>query len=432
MIDRRDFCRLTAAGLTTAFVFPERTFAQQKTLKIVQWAHTVPAYDKWFDAFAQQWGNEHGTAVTVDHIAIGEIAARASAEAAAGAGHDMVLFVSPPASFEQEVIDHREVYEEAQRRNGKAIELALRSTFNPKTRKFFAFADSFVPDPGNYRRDLWSQAGYPNGPATYDELLAGGRRIKETAGNPTGIGLSPELDSNMALRAILWSFGGSEQDEHGNVTLQSKQTIEAVKYVRELFRSCETPEVFSWDASSNNRGMLSGRLSYAQNAISITRAAEKDNPAMSKEIQLRAALAGPARRLAPPNNTHCYAIWKFARNKDGAKEFLAHLIDHYATAFAASEFYNFPCFPATVPDLAKRLAHDPKADPPSKYAILEDAVNWTTNVGYPGYATGAIDQAINTFVIPTMFAKAARGEMAPETAVRDADAEMRRIFERWK
>ena len=59
-------------------------------------------------------------------------------------------------------------------------------------------------------------------------------------------------------------------------------------------------------------------------------------------------------------------------------------------------------------------------------------LSWATNVGYPGYATAAIDEAFNTFVIPTMFAKAARDEMTPEAAVKAADTELRRIFDKWK
>ena len=260
----------------------------------------------------------------------------------------------------------------------------------------------------------------------------GGRRIKQKLGNPVGIGLSQELDTNMAMRAILWSFGGSEQDEAGNVTLNSKHTIEAVKYVRELYRQTMTPEVFSWDPSSNNRGILAGKLSFVQNAISVTRSAEKDNPEMSKQIQITPALKGPVRRIAAEHVMSCYAIWEFAENKEGAKQFLADLIDSFSTAFNASEFYNFPCFPSTVPDITKRLANDPKAVPNDKYKVLGSVLNWATNIGYPGYATAAIDEVFNTFVIPTMFAKAARDQETPEAAVKAADTEVRRIFEKWK
>ena len=437
-ISRRKFVKLTggavaAAGLTSAFLFPARALAQQKTLKIVQWSHFVPGYDKWFDnVFTKEWGAKHNCNVIVDHIAIGEINARAAAEVAAGKGHDLFMFLAPPAAYEKQVIDHREIYEEVQGKHGKMVPLATKSTFNPKTKKFFAFSDSYVPDPGNYRKDLWSEVGFPNGPDTYNDLLVGSKRIKQKFGNPCGIGLSQELDTNMAMRAILWSFGGAEQDEAGQVTLYSKQTINAVKYMRELFQQCETPEVFSWDPSSNNRAILSGKASFVQNAISVTRSAEKDNPEMSKQIQLTPALKGPVRRIAAEHVMDCYVIWEFAENKEGAKQFLVDLIENFSTAFNASEFYNFPCFPATVPDIQTRLSNDPKAVPNDKYKVLGGVLNWATNVGYPGYATAAIDEAFNTFVLPTMFAKAARGDMTPEAAVRAADTEMRRIFDKWK
>ena len=433
ILSRRDFVSTTAAGLTTAFLFPHRALAQQKTLKIVQWSHFVPAYDRWFDTvYTKQWGARHGVNVVVDHIATNEIPARAAAEVAAKRGHDLFMFVSPPAAYEQQVIDHREIYEEVQRKHGKAIDLAVRSTFNPKSRKFFAFSDSYVPDPGNYRKDLWTNAGFPSGPQTFGDLLVGGVRIKKQSGNPVGLGLSQEVDTNMALRAMLWSFGGAEQDANGNVTLNSKHTVDAVKFMRELYRQCETPEIFSWDPSSNNRGILSGKLSYVQNAISVTRSAEKENPQMSAQVQLVQPLAGPVRRIASEHVMSCYVIWNFAENKQGAKQFLADLIDAFADAFASSEFYNFPCFPSTVPDLAQRLANDPKASPRDKYKVLANALSWTTNVGYPGFATAAIDEAFNTFVLPTMFARAARGDMSPEESVKAADTELRRIFAKWK
>jgi len=437
-ITRRKFVKMSgtavaAAGFTSAFLFPQRALAQQKTLKIVQWSHFVPGYDKWFDGtFTKEWGAKNNTNVVVDHIAIGEINARAAAEVAAKKGHDLFMFLAPPAAYEKQVVDQREIYEEVQKKHGKAIDLAVKSTFNPKTRKFFAFSDSFVPDPGNYRQDLWSQVGFPNGPDTYNDLLVGGKRIKQKFGNPVGVGLSQELDTNMAMRAILWSFGGAEQDINGNVTLYSKNTIDAVKFVRQLFRDTMTPEVFSWDPSSNNRGILAGKLSYVANAISVTRSAEKDNPTMSKNIQIRPALRGPVRRIAAEHVMDCYVIWEFAENKDGAKRFLIDLIDNFETAFRASEFYNFPCFPSTVPKIKEIISNDPKAVPNNKYAVLGDVMSWATNVGYPGYATAAIDETFNTFVLPTMFAKAARDEMTPEAAVKAADTELRRIFEKWK
>jgi len=59
-------------------------------------------------------------------------------------------------------------------------------------------------------------------------------------------------------------------------------------------------------------------------------------------------------------------------------------------------------------------------------------LEWATNVGYPGYATAAIDESFKTWVIPTMFAKVARGDETPENAAAAAEQEYKRIFDRWK
>src|SRR5262249_1434425 len=166
------------------------------------------------------------------------------------------------------------------------------------------------------------------------------------------------------------------------------------------------------------------------NAISVTRSAEKDNPEMAAKIGLTPALAGPVRRIAAEHLMSCYAVWKFAENAEGARQFLVDFIDAVPAGFRESRFYNLPCFPSTVRGAAQQLAAAP-SQPSGKYALLSTALDWTTNVGYPGYATAAIDEVFNTFVLPTMFARVAREETTPEAAVKAAQAEIARIFGKW-
>lgn len=53
---------LAAAGLGPAISAPfvSRAYAETKMLTIVQWSHFVPAFDTWFDKFAQDWGRKNG------------------------------------------------------------------------------------------------------------------------------------------------------------------------------------------------------------------------------------------------------------------------------------------------------------------------------------------------------------------------------------
>jgi multiple sugar transport system substrate-binding protein len=438
-VSRRDFMKIAGTGgiaagtLGPAFLFPERAAAQQKTLRILQWSHFVPAYDQWFNnTLAKQWGEKHNTNVIVDNINLTDLNTRAASEAQAKKGHDIFMFLSPPAAYEKQVLDMSHVYQEVEKKHGKKIDLAHKSTFNPKTKKYFAFSDSYAPDPGNWHKDWWTEAGYPNGPDTWEDLRAGAKKIKDKNGHPCGIGLSQELDTSMAMRALLWSFGGAEQDEAGNVTINSKQTVDALKFMKALYQETETAEVFTWTPPSNNQAMLAGRVSYVANAISITRQAEREHLPIDSKIMVSRALKGPARRIAAEHVMNCYVIWDFAENKDGAQQFLIDYIDAFHDGFIAGQFYNFPCFPSVVPKLKQEIANDPRATPSNKYAVLGDVLDWATNVGYPGYATAAIDEAFKTWVIPTMFAKVARGDETPENAAKAAETEYKRIFDRWK
>ena len=435
---RRDFIKAAgagalAAGLGPAIIIPGRAHAAKKTLKIINWVHFVPPYDEWFNkTYIKEWGEKNDTEVTVDNIGAPSLPARAAAEVAAQKGHDLFMFLAPPASYEDQVIDHAEIYQEVRRKHGDPVDLAIKSTYNPKTKKYIAFSPSYTPDPCNYRKDLFEAVGVTKGPDTWDDVRVVGLSIKQQFGNPVGIGLSQELDTSMAMRAIMYSFGSSEQDRDGNVVINSKQTLEAVKFVKALYEETMTDEVFSWDPSSNNRAMLAGKISVALNAISITRTAEKENPDMSKKIQVIKTPKGPVRRIGLEHVMVCYAVWKFAENQEGAKKFLIDYIDNFKKGFLAGEFYDFPCFPKTVPDLQQLIANDPKAHPPDKYKVLGDVLTWATNVGFPGYSNAGIDEIFNTWVIPNMFAKAAKGILTPEDAIKEAETACKRIFAKWK
>ena len=283
------------------------------------------------------------------------------------------------------------------------------------------------------RSTIVRTCGTPVGvvPDTWEDIRKGGRSIRQQHGIPIGIGLAPETDSNMAALAILYAFGAAVQDADNRPALQSKETLEALKFVKALYVESMTDDVLTWTEASNNQLMLAGQGSLAINRISITRTAENKRLPVGEQLWLARAAQGPVRRLAP-NLPQTYVIWKFAENIDGAKQFLVDYIGNFKQAFLASEYYNFPCFMQTVPDFKSLIANDPNAKPADKYKILEDSLEWVTNVGYPGYANAAIDEIFSTWVISTMFAQAASGKLSPEDAMNQADQEVKRIFKKWK
>ncbi|MGH4018704.1 MAG: ABC transporter substrate-binding protein [Pseudonocardiaceae bacterium] len=419
-----------AQGPSATFSEPTRRLSG--SLRILMWSHFVPSHDEWFDTFTQQWGERVGVDVTVDHINVADIPARISAEIQAGQGHDLIQYIATLSQFEPSVVDMADVTQEANTRYGEQLELCRKSSLNPATGKYYAFAPAWAPDPGDYRKSLWQPAGLPDGPATWEDLLEGGARIKRR-GVQLGIGMSQEIDSNMAGRALLWSFGGSIQDENEQVTINSPETVAAVEHMTKLYRQTMTPEVFSWNAASNNQGLIAGQLSYILNSISAYRTAQQARPDVARDIAFVPALTGPAAQLAAQHVMYNWITPKHAGNVDAAKEFLLHYADNLPGAAYHSQLYDFPAYTERVPQLDGWLDDDPfGSQPANKLAVLKNATDWSTNIGHPGPASPAIGEVFGTFVIPNMYARAARGEQSPQETVRRAEQEIRPIFDKWR
>lgn len=415
----------------TAFVSPATRLSGD--LKILLWSHFVPRHDDWFDPFAEDWGKQVGVNVKIDHINVVDIPARIGAEIQAGQGHDLIQYIAPLPQFEPSVVDLTDVTEEAEKRFGKQLELCRKSSFNPTTGKFYAYSPGWSPDPGNYRRSLWETAGFPNGPSTWEELLEGGEKIRRDHKVQLGIGMSQEIDSNMAARALIWSHGGAVQDDEENVIIDSHETVEAVEFMKELYEVTMTPEVFAWNPSSNNQGLIAGELSYILNSISAWRTAQEQNPEVAQDVFFVPALKGTVERLVAQHVMYNWIVPRHARNVDAAEEFLLHYTANFARATFESKLYDFPAFADRVPELRGWLLNDPfGADPPDKLAVLANAAEWSTNVGHRGMANTAIGEVFATFILPNMMAKAARGQVKPKEAVAQAEAQIQPIFSKWK
>lgn len=431
--DDRETARASGAPTETTFRDPSSRLSGD--LSILLWSHFVPAHDAWFDPFVKEWGSKVGVNVTVDHINNAEVPGRIASEIAARSGHDLIQNISALAQFEPSVLDLRDVTEEAEKRHGKQVEICKRTSLNPKTGVYYAFCPGWVPDPGDYRKSQWAKVGLPNGPTTWDELLRGGTEIKQQQGVQMGIGMSQEIDSNMAARALIWSFGGSLQDKDENVTINSPEVIEAVDFMTRLYKQTMTPEVFAWNAASNNQGLIAGQLSYILNSISAWRTAQEANPAVADDVFFVPALRGPETALAAQHVLYNWIVPKHAKNPDAAKEFLLHYTDNFAQATYNSKLYDFPAFVDTVPQLNGWLADDPfSTTNKNKLAFLkiEDVLKWSTNVGHPGPASTAVGEVLGTFVLPNMMARAARGEQSARDSVVQAEREVKTIYDKWR
>ncbi len=436
-VTRRRFLKDTGLTLAAAGAAPilsapfvSKALAADKSLAIVQWSHFVPEYDKWFDNFAKQWGEKNKISVTVDHVPVQNIPARAAAEASAGSGHDLFGFNGSGGAhlYRKFFINVADLVNETEKKYGKVTTIGKQLGYNADDGSWSAFPDFYINFPGMYRKSLWGEVGVV--PDTWDNVRKGGAKTK-AKGHPVGIPLGHSNDPSTTWRGLLWSYGASIQDEHGKkIVLNSKEAVEAVKFAAALYKEAMTADVLSWNDSSNNQYIDSGVGSYIINPISAYRTAQKLNKKVADDIFVIEPPKGPAKQIMGAASEF-YGIWKFAKNKEAAKEFLRHYAANWREAFKASEGYNNPCFAGLVPKPMPILSNDPTSTPHDKLAILQDSDKWSAIPGYPGPATPATDEIYYAFIINDMMAKAATGAMSPQDAVKSAASQCEAIMKKW-
>ena len=389
-ITRRRFLKtsgLTLAAAGTAPLlsapFVSKALAADKSLTIVQWAHFVPAYDTWFDKFAKDWGDKNKIAVTVDHVPVQNIPARAAAEASAGSGHDLFGFNGSGGAhlYRKFFMDVGELVKETEKKYGQVSTIGKQLGYNADDGTWSAFPDFYINFPGMYQKSLWDEIGIK--PDTWDNVRQGGAKLK-AKGKPVGISLGHSNDPSTTWRGLLWSYGAAIQDEAGKkIVLNSKEAVEATKFVAALYKEAMTGDVLSWNDASNNQYIDSGVGSYIINPISAYRTAQTLNKKLADDIYVIEPPKGPVRQIMGAASEF-YGIWKFAKNKEAAHEFLRHYSANWREAFEASSGYNNPCFAGLVPKPMPILSNDPTSTPHDKLAILQELGQVVRHPGMAG------------------------------------------------
>ena len=87
--------------------------------------------------------------------------------------------------------------------------------------------------------DLLNEAGIQNPPATWDEVLAACKAVKDKFGSdivPWGLDISTD-EGQAAFSYYTWNFGGGFVDDKGDWALNTKENVEAVEYIKTLIDS---------------------------------------------------------------------------------------------------------------------------------------------------------------------------------------------------
>ncbi len=406
-----------ASAATSAQASAGAATLQGAQLRMLLWNHFVPAYDKFFDDFAKQWGDKNGVRVAVDHIANLDVPGRVAAEVAAKAGHDLIQFNGASQlqrRFKSSLLELDDVVQYATGKLGKVFRFG--EAYNHFDDHWYGFPEFYIAIVPLVRNDLFQSVGEdPAKVTTWDDYRRVGMKLKPK-GNPGGFAISHCNDSQHNWQSIMYSFGASWVKEDGKTSnIDTPEMREFLQWCQGFYKDALTPEVFAWDDTSDNRWLQSGQGGFIHDAISSYRSIEGSNKELFDKISIQPVPKGPKAALNRPDTLNMM-VYNFAPkpNQEAAKEFLKYYADQMpAVLLQQSAGYNMPMFENLLKKPMPVLGGDPKLEKLQDYKGDD-----LTTIGFPGPPTA---EAINfeaSYAFSDMVGIAVRGNS--KDAVGDA------------
>lgn len=419
-MNRRQFLQgATAATVGLAgMVAAPPALAAKKRITMLSWNHFVPSSDVELRAQAKAFSKIYGAEVQVDTIAHLQLAQKYAAEVSAQRGHDIRLVAFSGAwLYEKQLLPVDDIVEELGKAGGGWYPF-YEETYRVNG-TWRAVPWSWITPVGTYNESIFKKYDVAV-PDTWADLLAAGTNLKKV-GHPVGIAISHCVDAGVTFGSILWGHGGKVFDEGGQVAIRSPQTEATIEYYRELFDKAMTDEVLSWDDASNNRFILSGKGSWIHNPISPYAVAVAKKMPIAKDLNHSANPAGPAGRHVPLV-IWGLGIWKFARNPEGAKAFIKHLLqpENLNKWITAGKGFNIG--PARAYEKHPIWTSNPKLTIVPKQGEFGHSGGWPYHPSPEGARIGL------QYILPDMVAKAIR-EKNTKAAIQWAEDRIVKIVE---
>jgi multiple sugar transport system substrate-binding protein len=280
-----------------------------------------------------------------------------------------------------------------------------------------------------YRKSWFEAVGVTKFPQTWDEYRDAGKKLK-AKGQPIGQTLGHSFgDPPTFWYPFLWSFGGAEVDKDGKkVALDSKATLESVKYAVAFWKDCCDEGGLAWDDSSNNRAFLAGTISSTLNGASIYLLAKREPDKYQSEKgtplwqdilhgELPKGSAGQFSYQLPMTNM----VMGYSKQQKAAKDFVAWITSKpiFQAWFDSQGGYTVGA--TTVWEKDPLWQKDPVM------ASFQTVGRGAHFPGYPGPADRRAAEVLSKYVIVDMYAKAVQG-MPAEDAVKWATGELQKIY----
>jgi len=438
IITRRDALRLTAGGAAALALggqagaqvpradvaAPNLPPEKGASLRILRPARFVEPDETIFRANTAKFQQTTGIETRVDFVGWEDIRQQSAVASNTGTGPDIVLgWAEDPHVYVDKIIELSDVAEYLGKRYGGWTFLGEKYGKKRGTNNWVGIPFGGTTGPMVYRRSALKEAGFssiPNDHAGFLKVCQELKRINKPAGFALGNAVG---DGNGFANWLIWSHGGYLVDEDGKVAINSKETIAALTFLKDLYASF-VPGTLAWGDPSNNRAYAANEVWLTSNGVSLYFALKNDpaTRAIAEDTDHQFLPFGTVGK--PPQSSLILNAMVFRHTKfpNAAKSYIQFMLE--------SEQYD-PWLTGCLGYWSHTLRGYSKSAVWDSDPKLEVYRNGTENqfwTGFKGPITHAAGTVAAEYVMVQMCASVASGQATPEEAAREAERRARRYY----
>jgi multiple sugar transport system substrate-binding protein len=396
------------------------------TLRMLRPVRFVQPDEDVFRANAARFTEKTGVPVKVDFVGWEDINQQTAVTSNSGAGPDIIIgFSDAPHIYADKLIELTEVANYLGKRYGGWMFLADKYGRRHKSDAWIGLPFGASGGPLIYRKSIVQAAGFDRVPDDHAGYLDLCRKLQK-AGKPAGFALGNAVgDANGFASWLLWSHGAALLDEEGNVTINSKETIAALNYLKQLYPTLIAGTI-SWNDVSNNRAYSAEDISLTANGVSLYFSLKNDpaTKAIADDSEHQFLPMGLAKTSPMGGLTLNAMVFKHSPSPNAAKAFLQFMLEREQYEPWLNANSGYWAHPLAAYGDAAVWSGDPKV------RIFRDTMANKYWTGYKGPISAASGAVNADYVLVQMCASVATDAATPEAAAAEAERRAKRYFRR--
>lgn len=303
--------------------------ATDVTLTVWFMGADIPAQKEFSETAARKFEEKTGIKIVTETVSWGDATKKLTTAIAAGEGPDVTMLGSGDvAYYNQNLLDLTDEF-------GKTLPPTadfVAGAFDGNTYANSTYAIPYMAQFRGqaYRTDLWAEAGFPNGPATWAEWRAGALKIKAA---------HPELDSVLGMRgqgveqyavSLMWQNCSDMISEDGKTaTFNHPNSVEAIKFFADMVAVDGTFDLKNseWAIADVGSRWWEGKLAWTWISNTWVQYGKPEQiDALQSKVGYLASLIGNQGCQRMFSAINGMGIFKWTEHPDAAKQWLAFLL----------------------------------------------------------------------------------------------------------